>query len=201
MEAVNWLEYEKRLRSEDRSERQKALKELISMGIRNLNEKQLEEYAKKKVNLLHTFVVYAHLHDPAIGKPVAWAIASTLQSCWADVEHILKNPSLIINELGEKGKIFNEDKEARTWFFTQMQNIYYYLYILTWDVRCSRCGQRISYADQGFVIKHEKGKVKFMHVKCAVEELNTIKEYRDQVEKLAMQMQKNQSARQNANRS
>lgn len=194
---MDWLKYEKRLRSDNPRERQNAIKELMTLGIKNLDEKQLVDYAEKKVNLLHTFVIYAHLHDPAIGKAVGWAIAATLQSCWSDVEHILKHPSIIIGELGEKGKIFTEDENARAWFYSQMQNVYYYLYILTWDVRCPVCGQRIDYTEKSFVIKNENGKVKILHTKCAIKELNTITEYRKHVEKTVEQMQMQQKANKN----
>ena len=74
---LNLLEYEKRLKSEDRAERQKALKELITYGIKNLDQKTLEEYAKKHVDLVRVFKEQAHLND-SLAPATSLAIASVL---------------------------------------------------------------------------------------------------------------------------
>ena len=184
---VNWLDYEKRLKSEDRSVRQQALKELIAYGINNIDQKTLEEYARKQVNLLHLFVEQAHLND-SLAPASSLAIAAVLQSCWSDVEHILKNPSIILNELGHKADFIKKDGDLLTWFYKQFEFIYYYLYILTWDVRCAICGKRIMYYEPAVEVEDKKHNIiKFEHWKCAKEELNSIPQYREMVEKIAEQ--------------
>jgi len=184
---VNWLDYERRLKSEDRSVRQQAIKELITYGITNVDQRTLEKYTRKKTNLLHLFVEQAHLRD-ALAPASSLAIASVLQSCWQDVEHILKNPSIMLNELGSRADFIRHDPNLLTWFYKQFENIYYYLYILTWDVRCAKCGKRIMYSDPAYMIVEDgKHNIRFEHLKCAMEELNTIPQYREMTAKIAEQ--------------
>ena len=185
---LNLLEYEKRLKSENREEREKALKELITYGINNLDQKTLEEYAKKHVDLVRVFKEQAHLND-SLAPATSLAIASVLQACWEDVEHILKHPSIILNELGPKADYIRKNQDALEWFYTQFKFIYYYLYILTWNVTCPRCGKRVLFTEPSFVpVEDKNGRlVKVMHTKCAIEELNSIKQYREMTAKIAEQ--------------
>ena len=185
---LNLLEYEKRLKSEDRKERQKALKELITYGINNLDQNTLEDYAKKHVDLVRVFKEQAHLND-SLAPATSLAIASVLQACWEDVEHLLKHPSIILNELGPKADYIRKNQDALEWFYNQFKQLYYFLYILTWNVTCSRCGKRVLFTEPSFVAVEDKNGrlVKVMHTKCALEELNSIPQYREMTAKIAEQ--------------
>ncbi|PMP95831.1 MAG: hypothetical protein C0167_02790 [Nitrososphaera sp.] len=183
----NWREYERRLTSDDPRVREEAVMEMVSRGIAEMKKEDFEAAVRKRLNLVHEFVREAHVHDPVWGRAVVLAIAGVLQKCWNEVEHVLKHPSMIIERMGDKAEILRRDREAREWFYEQMQNLYWYLMILTWDVRCARCGRRIEPGEANFVVKtvHRpdgSARVELLHSACALAELERVEGFRRTVQ-------------------
>ncbi len=186
----NWREYERRLTSDDPKVRQEAVMELITRGISEMRKEDFEVAARRRLNLVHEFVREAHVHDPVWGRAAVLAIAGVLQKCWSEVEHVMKHPSLLIERMGEKAEILRRDREAREWFYEQMHNLYWYLMVLTWDVRCARCGMRIEPGEANFVVKaiHRpdgSARVELLHSACALAELERVEGFRRAVEERA----------------
>ncbi|MFP3209514.1 MAG: hypothetical protein RXR82_07475 [Nitrososphaeria archaeon] len=185
--SIDWKRYDALLRSDDPRQRREALRELITQGINQLSEAQIREAARKRLNLLYELIVRAHLRDRIVGRAVALAMAGVLQRAWPDVEHVLMHPREIVDAMGEKGRIFREDPEAAEWLNRNLEDIYLFLKVLTWDVRCSYCGQRINYDDlfvKKKVISARDNRIHIylMHAQCAVEEMRKYEEFRRYLE-------------------
>jgi len=185
--SFDWKRYEALLTSDDPEARRAALRDLMTQGIRQLSEKQIRNAVRKHLNLLYSFILYAHLRQPVVGRAVALAIAGVLQKAWPDVEHVLMHPREIVDAMGEKGRIFREDPEAAEWLNRNLEDIYLFLKVLTWDVRCAYCGRRIEYTDlftkkKVFSASNDRVQIYLMHWQCAVEEMRKYEEFRKYLE-------------------
>jgi len=185
--SFDWKRYEALLTSDDPEQRREALRDLITHGINQLSEAQIRDAAKRGLNLLYSFIVQAHLRDRILGRAVALAIAGVLQKAWPDVEHVLMHPRELVDMMGEKGRVFREDPEAAEWLNRNLEDIYLFLKVLTWDVRCAYCGRRIEYTDlftkkKVFSAKDNRVQIYLMHWQCAVEEMRKYEEFRKYLE-------------------
>jgi hypothetical protein len=185
--SIDWRRYESLLRSDDPGQRREAIRELITQGLAQLSEAQIRDAAKRGLNLLYELIVRAHLRDRILGRAVALAMAGVLQRAWLDVEHVLMHPKVLVDMMGEKGRIFREDPEAAEWLNRNLEDIYLFLKVLTWDVRCARCGRRINYDDlfvKKKVISARDNRIHIylMHWQCAVEEMRKYEEFRRYLE-------------------